>query len=319
MQTLAIGAAAIVFRLVSAVVVGFALRLVPRTAADAGETTFGIAPMIARTLDRSLGHALPASLPSSMLLAWLAFAGAMVMLVRLAQADVDGDRAEGAVLLAAVFPFAAVFGRSGAEALFFAGAIAAFSCFRRQQWIAGGVCGAVATAAIPTGVLIVPALGWIGLADPSARRTWTVVIGLMLAVAGCAGYLSYAYYLGGPPGGWITAAHDWGLQMAQPPWTPLVRLFTTTLPAVDAMSGVVALIALVAVPLVWWRLNGGYAIYMIAMLWLPLTSGRYDSIGRACALLFPLFVLAAAIRSRIVVTLIAVTSAMFYALIAVQM
>src|SRR5262245_785137 len=94
MQTLAIGAAAIVFRLVSASVAGFASRLVPRTVAAAGETTFGIAPMIARTLDRSLGHALPPALPTSMVLAWLSFAAAMVMLVRLAQLDVDGERAD---------------------------------------------------------------------------------------------------------------------------------------------------------------------------------------------------------------------------------
>ena len=53
---------------------------------------------------------------------------------------------------------------------------------------------------------------------------------------------------------------------------------------------------------------------MIAMLWLPLTSGSYDALGRACALLFPLFVLAATIRWRVAVALIAVTSAMLYAI-----
>ena len=64
----------------------------------------------------------------------------------------------------------------------------------------------------------------------------------------------------------------------------------------------------------WWRLNGGYAIYMLAMLWLPLTSGSYDGLGHTCALLFPMFVLAATIRWRVIVTLIAVASAMLYAL-----
>jgi hypothetical protein len=313
-QTLAVGAAAIAFRLVSTSVAGFASHLLPRTAADAGETTFGIAPMIARTIDRSLGHALPAALPSSTVLAWLSFAAAMMMLLRLAQADVDGERADAAVLLSAVFPFAAIFGRSGADALFFAGAVAAFYGFRRQQWIAAGACGAVATAAIPTGALILPALAWIGFRDAKARVGW-MLAGLLLAASGLAGYLSYVYYLGGPAGGWITASREWGLHAEQAPWTPMLRLFTATLPAVDAISAVIALMALAAVPIVWWRLNGGYAIYMIAMLSLPLMSGRYDSIGRICALLFPLFVLAATIRSRIIVTLIAVTSAMFYALV----
>jgi hypothetical protein len=310
---LAIGAGAMAFRLVSALVAGFASRLGPHTAADSGETTFGIAPLIAQHVDRWFGAALPRAMPPSMVLTWLTFATAMAILLRLAEQDVDSDRADSAVLLAAVFPFAAVLGRSLAHALFFAAAVAAFDNVRRQRWIVGGTCGAVATAAMPSGVLILPALGWIGLREPPGRHTW-VIVGLLLTAAGCGAYLSYAYYLGGPPGGWIVAAREWGLQMEQAPWAALQRLFTSPLPAVDAMSGWVALIALVAVPLVWWRLNGGYAIYMLAMLWLPLTSGRYDSLGRACALLFPLFVLAATIRSRVVVALLAVGSAMLYAI-----
>jgi hypothetical protein len=311
MQMLAIGAGAIAFRLASALVAAFASRLAPRAATDVRETTFGIAPLITQSVERGLGHG---HVAASTVVAWLAFAAAMTLLLRLAQLDVDGDRADAAVLLAAVFPFAAVFGHSAADALFLAATIAAFYNVRQQRWIVAGVCGAVATAAIPTGVLILPALGWIGLRDPSARRTWTVVIGLLLAAAGCAAYLSYAYYLGGPPGGWIAAAREWGLQTEQAPWVPLLHLFTMPLPAVDALNSAVALMALAAVPLVWWRLNGGYAIYMLAMLWLPLMSGRDDSLGVTCALLFPLFVLAATIRSRVVVTLIAVTSAMVYAI-----
>ena len=313
MQTLAIGAAAIAFRLVSALVADFASRLLPRTTADAAETTFGIAPILARLLDRWLGHTLPQTMTSSTVVAWLAFAVAMVMLVRLAQADVDGDHADAAVLLAAVFPFAAIFGRSGGDALFFAAAVAAFYGFRRQQWIRGGACGAIATAAIPSGVLIVPALAWIGFRESKPRFAW-MAAGLLLAVSGFAGYLTYAYYLGGPPGGWIAAAREWGFRPELAPWTPLLHVFTTPLSAVEVVNGAVALIALAAVPLVWWRLNGGYAIYMIAMLCLALMSGRYGSLGRTCALLFPMFILAASTRSRVVVTLIAVTSAMFYAL-----
>jgi hypothetical protein len=310
-QILAVAAGAIAFRLVSALVAAFVSRLVPREAAEVRETTFGIAPLITQSVERGLGHG---HLSASTVLAWLAFAAAMALLLRLAQLDVDGDRADAAVLLAAVFPFAAVFGQSVADTLFFAAAIAAFYNIRRQRWLVAGACGAVATAAIPTGVLILPALGWIGLRDPSARHTWAVVIGLLLAAAGCGGSLAYAYYLGGPPGGWIVAAREWGLQMEQAPWAPLLHLFRSPLPPVAAMSSVMALMALAAVPLVWWRLNGGYAIYMLAMLWLPLMSGRYDSLGITCALLFPLFVLVATIRSRVVVTLIAVASSMFYAI-----
>src|SRR5262249_32715608 len=154
--------------------------------------TFGIAPLITQAVERGLGHG---HATASTALAWMAFAAAVGGLVRLAQLGGGGDRAGGAGLVPGGVSVSAGFGARVADALFFAAAIAAFYNVRRQRWIVGGVCGAVATAAIPTGVLILPALGWIGLRDPSARRTWTVVIGLLLAAAGCAGYLSYAYYL----------------------------------------------------------------------------------------------------------------------------
>src|SRR5215467_1406429 len=80
-QMLAVAAGAIAFRLVSALVADFVSRLIPRTTADAAETTFGIAPMIPQFAGRWIGygHATP-----SVILAWVAFAVAMVMLLRLA-------------------------------------------------------------------------------------------------------------------------------------------------------------------------------------------------------------------------------------------
>jgi hypothetical protein len=122
------------------------------------------------------------------------------------------------------------------------------------------------------------------------------------------------YYRAGPPGGWGEATARWGFHLGQAPWLSLQRMFTSHVAPADAVNGTVTLIALATIPLVWWRLNGGYAIYMIAMLWLPLTSGSYDVLGRTCALLFPMFVLAASIRWRIVFVGLAITSAMFYAL-----
>jgi hypothetical protein len=306
---LAVAAGAIAFRLLSLLVAAFVSRVFPRAVAETADTTFGIAPMITQFAARSVGHG---SAVSPTVLAWASFAAAMVLLLPLAQLDVDGDRADAAVLLAAVFPFAAIFGHSAADALFFAAAIAAFNNIRRKRWVIGGICGAVATASIPTGVLILPGLAWIGFRDRSARMM-SIGAGLLLAAAGLVAYLSYVYYVGGPPGGWIVAAREWGLSVERAPWVPLLHLFTSTQSPADVMNGAVALIALASVPVVWWRLNGGYAIYMLAMLALPLMSGRDDGLGRTCALLFPLFVLAATIRSRVAVMLLAVTSAMFYA------
>jgi hypothetical protein len=315
--TLRIALGATAFRVVSALVASFCAIAFSRSAAGAAAGAgFGVAPMLTQQVDRWLGQWLASPVTASLVVSWIAFAGAMAMLLRVAQLDIDGDQAEGAVLLAIVFPFASVFGHGDAYALFLLFALGAFWGFRQERWILGGVCGAIATAALPTGIVILPALAWIGFRRPGAKRLW-VAAALLLTAAGFGAYLSYMYYRGGPPGGWAEAMDGWGFHLGQAPWLSLQHVFTSarhSLAPVEVLNGVVTLIALASVPFVWWKLDGGYAIYMLAMLWLPLTSGKYDELGRTCALLFPLFILVASIRWRVVFIGIAVTSAMFYAL-----
>jgi hypothetical protein len=317
LQVLRVALGATAFRVISALVASYAAIVFPRAAVGGVETApaaFGVYPGLVHQVDRWFGHWLASPVTPSLVVAWLAFAGAMAMLLRVAQLDLDGDQAEGAVLLAVVFPFAFLLGRSDADAMFLLFALGAFYGFRQQMWIVGGLCGAVATATIPTGILILPGLAWIGFRHPGARRLW-VVVALLLVAAGFGGYLSYMYYKAGPPGGWADAMNRWGFHLGQAPWLSIQHVFTSHPAPLDALNGIVALIALVSVPLVWWLLGGGYAIYMLAMLWLPLTSGKYEDLGRTSALLFPLFILiATTIRWRIVFVTIAITSAMFYAL-----
>jgi hypothetical protein len=113
----------------------------------------------------------------------------------------------------------------------------------------------------------------------------------------------------------VASTGEWGVRFNTAPWTPIWRLFSSHLAPLDALNAVMACAFLLAVPVVWWRFDAGYALYMLAMLWLPLTSGRFDGLGRACALLFPVFVLVAGVRWRVVLVATAVTSAMFYALV----
>jgi hypothetical protein len=301
------------FRVISALVAAYSAMMLPRAAVETTTTTFGLYPVLTHQVDRWLGHWLASPVTPSLVVAWLACACAMVMLFRAAHLDLDGDKAEGAVLLALVFPFASVLGRSDADAMFLLFAIGAFYGFRQQMWIVGGLSGAAATATLPTGIFILPALAWIGFRQSGARRS-RVVVSLLLAAAGFGACMAYMYYRGGPAGGWADAMNRWGYHLGQAPWLSLQHMFTSHPAPIDALNGSVALIALASVPIVWWRLDGGYAIYMLAMLWLPLTSGTYDDLGRTSALLFPLFILLAGIRWRPVFIAIVIASTMFYAL-----
>jgi hypothetical protein len=315
--TLRIVAAAIVFRAISAFVSMFVRHVWPGSTTDVAYSSgaaFGLYPLLTRQLVRLAGGVLRPPATPGLVISWLAFAFAMVMVQRVAQLDTDGERAEGAALLAAVFPFASTFGHANADALFLLFVVTAFYGVRSGQWMIGGLGGAMATATLPAGMLILPALAWTGWRVAGPNRT-RLLIALAISACGFAGYLIYLYYLGGPSGGWTAATADWGFRFNAAPWTPIRQLVTARLSAADSLNGVIACVFLAAVPIVWWRFDGGYALYMLAMLWLPLISGRFDGLGRACALLFPVFVLIAGVRWRIVTVAAAITSAMFYALV----
>jgi hypothetical protein len=315
---LRIAVAAIVFRAISSLVAMFVARVfhdrMSMPVADASSAAFGLYPLLTRELTRLAGAAIPGSATPALVISWLAFALAMVMMQRIAQLDTDGERAEGAALLAAVFPFASTFGHANADALFLLFAMTAFYGVRRGQWILGGIGGAAATATLPAGILMLPALAWTGWRSAGASRM-RLLIALAISACGFAGYLVYLYYLGGPPGGWGASTTAWGFKFNAAPWLPIRQLLTASLGPADSLNAVLACAFLVAVPVVWWRFDGGYALYMVAMLWLPLISGRLDGLGRACALLFPVFILIAGVRWRIVLVVAAITSAMFYALV----
>src|SRR5437588_592816 len=82
----------------------------------------------------------------------------------------------------------------------------------------------------------------------------------------------------------------------------------------DVLNGLTAMLFVVAVPFVWRRFGAGYGLFMLANLWLPLSSGQYEGLGRYCSVLFPFFLWLATFRSRAVTASLIVLSAMLYTL-----
>jgi hypothetical protein len=77
---------------------------------------------------------------------------------------------------------------------------------------------------------------------------------------------------------------------------------------------VTGVLVAVAVPFVWRRFGAAYGLFVLLNLWLPLSSGVFEGMGRYCSLLFPCFIWLATIRSRFVSTAIIVVFSMFYTL-----
>ena len=128
-------------------------------------------PLLMRYVGRLFGRSPGDVYLGGIVVSWVSFALAMVVLYRLAALDLPRRRAERAVLLTAIFPFSFFFGAVYTESTFLLFTLLSFYGFRTERWALGGVAGAVATATRVTGIMMWPALAWIAWrsAKPTGR------------------------------------------------------------------------------------------------------------------------------------------------------
>jgi hypothetical protein len=93
---------------------------------------------------------------------------------------------------------------------------------------------------------------------------------------------------------------------------PYLYLTTERMAVYDTLYGVTGILFALAIPFVWMRFGAAYGLFMLLNLWLPLSSGVFEGLGRYCSVLFPAFLFLAAIRSQLVTMGIVVVFALFY-------
>jgi hypothetical protein len=289
---------------------------------------FPVYPLLMRLVGRLFGRQHAIFYITGIGIAWVSFILAMVALYYLARLDLPRRRAERAVLLTMIFPFSFFFGVAYSESTFLLFTVLAFYAFRTRHWIAGGLCGAIATATRVPGIMMLPALAWIAWqqAQPTRRDRLGAAAGLALAASGFGAYCVYIYQLTGHPLEWAAALQRWGYYPGGSPWLTPVRLvwqlvtqpylYLTTNPMAvyDTLYGVTGILFAAAIPFVWRRFGAGYGLFMLLNLWLPLSSGVLEGVGRYCSVLFPCFIWLATVRSRSVSTALIVLFATFYTL-----
>lgn len=273
---------------------------------------FPLYPFLGGYVGRMFGTGAPAVYAGLLVVSWAAFTTAMVVLYRLALLDLDEPRARRAVILAAVFPFSFFFGMAYTESLFLMLTLLAFYLFRTRRWLGGGAAGALTTATRVNGILMAPSLGWIALRMAAPRERLRATIGVVLVGAGVAAYSAYVYHLSGNPFEWATSISRWNYHPGRAPWTIPIELVwrlaadpagyfrRDAMAPYDTFQGLTAIAFIVATPFVWWRFGTAYGWFMLANLWLPLSSGVFEGLGRYCSVLFPFFIWAASVRSRAV-------------------
>ena len=271
---------------------------------------FPLYPFLGGYVGRLFGSGAPAVYTGLILVSWAAFAAAMVVLYRLARLDVDDGRAMRAVMLAAAFPFSFFFGMAYTESLFLLLTLVAFYLFRTRRWIEGGIAGALTTATRVNGILMMPSLAWIAWRTTAPRERLRAAVGVALVGAGVAAYSVYAYHLSGNPFEWAASISRWNYHPGRAPWTAPMELVAKlasdpagyfrrdAMARYDTFQGLTAIAFIVATPFVWLRFGAAYGWFMLANLWLPLSSGVFEGLGRYCSVLFPFFIWAASTRSR---------------------
>jgi hypothetical protein len=239
---------------------------------------------------------------AGIVISWISFAVAMVLLYRLARLDIGHERAIRAVLYAAMFPAAYFYGVVYSESLFLMTLLGAVLAIRERRWGWAALAGAAMTATRVNGVMFVPALMWLAWfsAPEGGRARMTALVAAGASTLGIALYCLFNAALSGDPFAWYYSIQRWGYYPGQNPvgglatilralaTRPYAYLATEDMAPYDALNALSATSALVLAPLVWKRFGFGYAAIVVLGLVLPLSSGLYEGLGRYTAVLFPL-------------------------------
>ena len=289
---------------------------------------FPVYPLLMRYVGRLFGRTPGDVYLGGIVVSWVCFILAMVALYYLARLDLPRRGAECAALLTAIFPFSFFFGVVYSESTFLLFSVLAFYGLRTRRWVMGGVCGAIAIATRTPAIVMWPALAWTAWrsAEPTRRDQIAAAVALLFTVSGFVAYSYYIYGLTGNPFEWAATLERWGTGYHpggaawMAPALLLRRLFThpyayltgDRMALYDTLYGISGLLFLAAVPFVWRRFGAAYGMYMLASLYVPLSSGVFEGMGRYCSVLFPWFLWLALVRSRLVFTGIVALFALFY-------
>jgi hypothetical protein len=291
---------------------------------------FPLYPMLMRYVALGLGGGRSRVYMAGILISWTTFIAAMIVLHRLARVELEDEEAAlRTVLYVAVFPFAFFFGVVYTESLFLLLSVTAFYGFRTQRWALGAVAGALVTATRANGLFLVPALALVAWRETRGDRAATLraSLALVCTLTGVALYSAWVYSVTGHPFEWANTINRWNWHPgATAGWTPLLTVITalftrpyeyvTSSPqaVVDLLNAGAGLALLLATPFIWLRFGPAYPVLILLNLYVPLSSGALEGIGRYCAVLFPFSLWLATWRAPILRAGLIVASAMFYVL-----
>lgn len=223
-------------------------------------------------------------------------------LYRLAENDVGEGAGRRALLYLFLFPTAVFLAAGYTEALFLAGAIAAFYYARTERWMLVPIPTAVAMGARLAGLFLL-----VGLAVEFLRQrnfSFERIAGACATVAvGLLPLLLYGLFLVNSNKTFLefkdAQYRGWGRKIVSPQesfistWNTWFGDYTTNWIFAWRVEILAAIVGLLFTAWAFWRREFGYGAYMLATLAVLLTSTWYFSIPRMLLSLFPIPILLA--------------------------
>jgi hypothetical protein len=263
---------------------------------------FPVYPMTVRVV----GALLPGGIAlAAILVTVLSGLAVLWLFQRWCQKRMPNGAASAAVLALALYPYAwFLYGAAYSDALFLAATLLAFLLLEDDRPVAAGLVGVVATAARPTGVVVLIGLIAVMLdrrgALPNFRgRVRPRDFGVGLAAIGIVAWCSWLALRFGHPFAFIETegAKGWDRAPGLAVWLKF-DFFSSILhePATRwvpfALQAVLCGVFAAAIPAVHRRFGPGYAIYVAAAVLVPsVSTGDFMGTGRYVLAAFPVFAL----------------------------
>jgi len=260
-------------------------------------TFFPLFPMLVRSAGAATGMTDLGGLATlSFLIANGALLAATAGLVLLARLDFDRPTASRAAWYLLVFPSSLFLSAGYADSIFLALSIGMFLAARRSRWLLAGLLAALAALDRPFGVLLVLPLALEAWWQRSQPGTWKALPAMVLAPLALGGYLAYLGSTFHDPLSFLHAESGWGRHLMAP-WDTFTTYFSVAPTMGDAQHSIPDLLFTVfaiAVTVASWRLlRRSYALFLTALLLVPLSSGTLLSMPRFVVAWFPVFLVLA--------------------------
>jgi hypothetical protein len=253
---------------------------------------FPLYPLLMRWIGAALGgHPLAAGLVISL----GAFAGAVVLLYRLAVLEIGETQAWPAVRLLIFFPYALFFSVDYTESLFLLVTVGAFYSMRRGLPVRAALCGLAAGLTRPNGMWLAVPLLWLAISGRPGRARAFAVIAACAPLLGSAIFSAYLHVRFGDALAWVHGQAAWGTPLLGRAAAPdPVRLPTEArikpTEVVTWIGNIAAFVmSAIAVRPVARKLGLAYAAWIIVNIVPPVAAHLFISLGRFVSVLFPVF------------------------------